>query len=63
MVPEIKKIIRSLNAVASRKLAETVLSYRLAKEIKRESLKLLQQIEPDLRKWTERAGLQRERFA
>ncbi len=45
MVPEVKKIIRSLNLAKVRELARRLLNYRAAEEIDREVRKLLQKLE------------------
>ena len=44
MVPEVKKIIRSLNLTEARKLAQRVLDYRSAPEIDREVRRLLRKV-------------------
>jgi len=51
MIPEVKRIIRSLNMVEARQLAQRVLGYHSTAEIKKESRSILRKIDPRLLKW------------
>jgi len=51
MVPELKKLIRSLKLPAARDLARKVLGYRSASEIRAEAQKHLSAVAPALLKW------------
>ena len=56
MVPEIKRVIRSLNMVEVRKIARRVLRYHSTEEIKKEARRILLRIDPRLLEWAGDAG-------